>query len=57
VTRGKSSTGMVVARNRCWPIQHWTSCKVKGVVSDGVPVYSPGRNRKKKARQIISATA
>jgi hypothetical protein len=27
------------------------------VVSDGVPVYSPGRRRKKKARQIISAIA
>jgi hypothetical protein len=57
VTRDRSSSGMVVARNRCWPIQHWTSVSVKGVVSDDVPVYSPGRSRKKNARQIMSAMA
>jgi hypothetical protein len=34
-----------------------TSWSVKGVVSDDVPVYSPGRRRKKNARQIMSAMA
>jgi hypothetical protein len=57
VTRGKSAMGMVVAKKRCCPIQSWTSCNVNGVVSDGVPVYSPGRRRKKNARVIMSAMA
>jgi hypothetical protein len=30
---------------------------VNGVVSEGVPVYSPGRSRKKKASAIMSAIA
>jgi hypothetical protein len=57
VTRGKSSSGMLVAKRRCCPIQHCTSCNVKGVVSDAVPVYSPGHRRKKNAKVIMSAMA
>jgi hypothetical protein len=58
VTRWRSGIVIVVAK-KCWcPIQHCTSCRVNGVVSDVlVPVYSPGRSRKKNARLIMSAIA
>ena len=38
-------------------MKSWTSPRVKGVVSDGESVYSPGRRRKKNAMMIMSATA
>jgi hypothetical protein len=34
-----------------------TSCRRKAASSGMVPVYSPGRRRKKKAMTIMSATA
>jgi len=42
---------------RVGPMKSWTSPRVKGVVSDGESVYSPGRRRKKNAMMIMSATA
>ena len=39
------------------PTRRATSARRKGVVSEFVAVYSPGRNRKKKARQMQSAIA
>ena len=38
----------------CPPINNWISLRVKGVVSDALLVYSPGRRRKKNAMMIIS---
>jgi hypothetical protein len=39
-------------------VQSWTSWTRNGVISDFVPVYSPGRRRKKKkARATMSAMA
>ena len=35
----------------------WTSFNVNAAPSLVVPVYSPGRKRKKKAMQIMSAVA
>jgi hypothetical protein len=53
-----SSDGEARRRSsRCHPMNSWTSPRVKGVVSELLPVYSPGRRRKKKAEQTISATA
>ena len=43
--------------SRTGPWKSWTSAKVKGVDSDLVPVYLPGRRRKKNAMAIIWATA
>ena len=42
---------------RVGPMKSWTSPRVKGEVSDGESVYSPGRRRKKNAMMIMSATA
>jgi hypothetical protein len=42
---------------RTGQIKNWTSHIRKGVVSEAVAVYSPGRSKKKKASPIISATA
>ena len=41
----------------CQLMKSWTLVRAKGVVSDGVPVYSPGHIRKKKTMLIMSATA
>ena len=47
-----------VSGSRRWPpTKSCISCIRKGVVSDLVAVYSPGRRRKKKARAIMSAYA
>ena len=38
------------------PANGWMPCRRKGVVSEGLSVYSPGRRRKKKARMIMLGT-
>jgi hypothetical protein len=57
VARARSARGMDTAEARRDPIQSWTSARRKGQVSEAVPVYSPGRRRKKKAMIIMSAMA
>ena len=52
------SVMVTVARtSRRFPRKSWTSSREKGVDSDGVAVYSPGRIKKKNAMQIMSAIA
>ena len=42
----RSSSSVAVSRlRRVGPTKSWTSPRVKGVVSDGESVYSPGRRR------------
>jgi hypothetical protein len=53
VMRDKSSRGMSVERNHWCPIQHCTSCKLKGVMSEAVPVSTGRRTRDKSYRQLL----
>jgi hypothetical protein len=54
----RSEASIAVFRSSlCRPAKIWTSAKRKGVVSEFVPVYSPGCRRKKKTITIISAMA
>ena len=54
----ESSLSVVVAvSNNLRPKLKVTSDRRKGELSDLVPVYSPGRRRKKKVIMIMSATA
>ena len=57
VARRRSASVDVKRLRRRWPTKSWTSEDVKGVVSEGEDVYSPGRRRKKNARQAMSVIA
>lgn len=47
----------MVGFRRVEPTNKPTSQRRKGLVSEGVHVYSPGRSKKKNAKVIMSATA
>ena len=49
--------GVVTMHMYVVPMNNWTSEMVKGVLSDGEEVYSPGQSKKKKAITIICDTA
>ena len=53
----RSASEALRRSKRAMPMKSWTSQRWKGLVSEGVDVYSPGRRRKKKAVQAMSATA
>ena len=50
-----SASGAVARLRRVPPQKSWTLRSWKGVDSDGLYAYSPGRRRKKNARPIILA--
>ena len=52
-----SAIGAESRDSRRVPRYKWTSARENAASSLVVPVYSPGRKRKKKAMQIISAIA
>ena len=57
VAAASSLSVAVAVSNTVQPTLKVTSDRQNGVLSDFVPVYSPGRRRKKKAIMIMSATA
>ena len=60
ITKVAAARSLLVAvevSNTVRPTLKVTSDSRNGKLSDLVPVYSPGRSRKKKAMMIMSATA
>ena len=59
VARRNTASGVVWMFKRRLPRKNCTSARVKGVVSDDLEpdVYSPGLNKKKKARTTMWAIA